>query len=95
MVSTVSTQVNAPATNGINDQVPADVATNVKTKTPTAQYRYRWRTGDCLAMYGSSAKIWQEYSSTEEFATGFEAIIDDETLTNEIRADRVEEYLID
>jgi hypothetical protein len=95
MASPVSAQVNAPATTATNGHVSADVATKLKTNAPIAQYRYRWRTGDCLAMYGSSAKIWQEYSSTEEFATGFEAIIDDETLTNEIRADRVEEYLID
>jgi hypothetical protein len=56
--------------------------------------RYRWREGDCLADYGKSAKVWHEFSSTNEFAAGFMAIIVDDKLTNDARAARVEEYLL-
>ena len=45
-------------------------------------------------MYGTSAKTWAAHSSTEEFAASFQAIIDDATLTNNIRADCVEEFLL-
>jgi hypothetical protein len=72
----------------------AEKATEPKT-TPTEGYRYRWRTGDCLANYGNSAKIWTEFSSTDDFAVGFMAIIVDEELTNDIRAAKVEEYLLE
>ena len=56
--------------------------------------QYRWRKGDCLATYGSSAKIWKEYSSTDEFTIAFKGIIEDENITNDTRAERVEEFLI-
>ena len=38
---------------------------------------YSWRVGDCLANYSNTAKIWQEHTSTPEFATAFQKIIDD------------------
>ena len=72
----------------------ADMTIEPKT-TPTEGYRYRWRTGDCLANYGSSARIWTEFSSTDEFAAGFTAIIVDEGMINDIRAAKVEEYLLE
>jgi hypothetical protein len=62
---------------------------------PQMQRHYRWRSGDCLANYGTSANMWEEHSATEEFATAFKAIIDDATLTNDDRAARVEEFLLD
>jgi hypothetical protein len=66
-----------------------------EAKAPTAKHRYRWRTGDSLQKYGTSAKTWNAYSSTDEFKAAFTAIIDDESITNDIRLDRVEEFLID
>jgi hypothetical protein len=61
---------------------------------PIAPRRFRWRTGECLATYDNSAKTWAAHSSTEVFATTFQAIIDDATLSNDDRADRVEEFLL-
>jgi hypothetical protein len=60
----------------------------------TDDRRYRWREGDCLANYGNSAKVWHEFSSTDDFAAGFMAIIVDDKLTNDTRAARVEEFLL-
>jgi hypothetical protein len=48
-----------------------------------------------LANYGTSAKTWTEFSSTDDFAAGFMAIIDDATMTNDTRAARVEDYLLE
>jgi hypothetical protein len=61
---------------------------------PIAPRRFRWRTGECLATYGSSAKLWATHSSTEKFAESFQAIIDDARLSNDARSDRVEEFLL-
>jgi hypothetical protein len=47
-----------------------------------------------LTNYGTSAKTWTEFSSSEDFAAGFKAIIEDATLTNDTRAARVEDYLL-
>lgn len=62
---------------------------------PKAGRRYRWHTGDCLATYGTSANTWRAYSSTEEFAAAFRVIVDDDTLTNDTRATRIEDFLLD
>jgi hypothetical protein len=59
-----------------------------------APRQFRWRTGECLAMYGTSAKTWAAHSSTEAFEASFQAIIDDATLSNNDRADRIEECLL-
>ena len=67
---------------------------NAPTTDPPTECRYRWRTGDCLTNYGTSAKLWTEFSSSEDFAAGFKAIIEDATLTNDTRAARVEAYLL-
>jgi hypothetical protein len=61
---------------------------------PIAPRRFRWRTGECLATYGTSAKIWAAHSSTDAFEAAFNAIIDDATITNDDRADRVEKFLL-
>jgi hypothetical protein len=61
---------------------------------PQTIRRYRWKTGDCLATYGISAKTWRDHSSTDEFAVAFKAIINDATLSNDQRADRIEKYLL-
>jgi hypothetical protein len=61
---------------------------------PIAPRRFRWRTGECLATYGNSAKIWAAHSSTDGFEASFQAIIDDATLSNDDRADRVEKFLL-
>jgi hypothetical protein len=64
------------------------------TKPPTA-HRYRWRSGDCLATYSISANLWREFSSTDEFAVAFKAIVNDTTISNDARAARVEQFLLD
>jgi hypothetical protein len=79
----------------LNAQKEAAEATPEKATEPKMTKRYRWRSGDCLANYGNSAKTWQEFSSTAEFAAAFKAIVNDETLTNDARAARVEEFLLD
>ena len=72
----------------------AEKATEPKM-TPTKGYRYRGCTGDCLAYCGSSARIWTEFSSPDEFTAGFMAIIVDEEMTKDICAAKVEEYLLE
>ena len=66
-----------------------------KPATQLAGKRYRWRTGDCLANYGNSAKLWADFSSTDEFAAGFMAIVVNKTHSNDTRAARVQEYLLE
>jgi hypothetical protein len=61
---------------------------------PIVPRRFRWRTGECLATYGNSAKIWAAHSSTEAFEASFQTIIDDASLSNDDRADRVEQFLL-
>jgi hypothetical protein len=87
--------VNVPATAPAAATTTADKKAPAPTGTQTEGCQYRWRTGDCLANYGNSAKIWADFSSTDEFATGFMAIIVDETMTNDTRAARVEEFLLE
>jgi hypothetical protein len=63
--------------------------------TPPTQLRYRWRSGDCLATYGISANKWKAHSSSADFAAAFQAIVDDRNITNDARAARVEEFLLE
>jgi hypothetical protein len=71
------------------------MASSHAAPAPIAPHRYRWRTGECLATYGVSAKLWNDFSSTDSFATAFQAIVDDNTITNDTRADRVESFLLE
>ena len=52
------TTEKATASAAVNDEGSADETTSDKAKVPIAGSNYRWRTGDCLATYGISAKIW-------------------------------------
>jgi hypothetical protein len=83
------------AAGALKAQNEAAVTTPEKATEPQMTKRYRWRSGDCLANYGNSAKTWQEFSSTDEFAAAFKAIVNDATLTNDTRAARVEEFLLE
>jgi hypothetical protein len=47
------------------------VASSHAATAPIAPHRYRWRTGECLATYGISAKLWKDFSSSDTFATAF------------------------
>lgn len=62
--------------------------------TPPAHCGYRWRTGECLADYCKSAKIWTEHTSSKAFADAFMAIIEDPETSNEERDNKVEEFLL-
>jgi hypothetical protein len=88
-------KVNAPATEEKANTANTAKKATEQTATQTAGNRYRWRTGDCLANYGNSAKLWAEFSSTDEFAAGFMAIVVNETYSNDVRATRIEEYLLE
>jgi hypothetical protein len=88
----LETATASAAENGTTLDKMATPATN---QMPNNQRRYRWCTGDCLASYGMSAKTWRAYSSTDEFSAAFKAIIEDENMTNDERADRVEEFLLE
>jgi hypothetical protein len=55
----------------MNGHVQTEDIQNCEANVPTVQKRYKWRTGDCLMKYGASARIWNEYSSTDEFKAAF------------------------
>jgi hypothetical protein len=88
------TSEKATASAAVHGRSSTDERTSEKAKVPIAGRNYRWRTGDCLETYGISAKLWNQHSSTDEFAAAFKTIIEDETLTNDSRSDRVEEFLL-
>jgi hypothetical protein len=44
--------------------------------------------------YGHSAARWKEYSNTPEFVERFNTLVEDTSLTNEQRAEVVEQFLI-
>ena len=62
---------------------------------PQLPRRYRWRDGDCLANYAHSATVWKEVTSTEEFAAAFRAIVEDDSVSNDDRSTRAEQFLLD
>jgi hypothetical protein len=68
-----SSKTTAEDTATENAAATADAAASA----PPAHCGYSWRSGDCLANYSNTAKIWTEHTSTPEFATAFMAIIDD------------------
>jgi hypothetical protein len=73
-----------------------DDAENLPTATAqTTSRRYKWRTGDCIETYGTSANVWREYTSTADFAAAFSAIVEDDTIPNETRSARAEQFLLD
>jgi hypothetical protein len=53
------------------DLAEEGVASSNAAPAPMAPHRYRWRTGECLATYGISAKLWNDFSSTDTFAIAF------------------------
>ena len=57
--------------------------------------RYKWRAGDCIETYGTSANVWREYTSTAEFAAAFSAIVEDDSIPNDTRSARAEQFLMD
>ena len=62
---------------------------------PQLQRRYKWRAGDCLANYAHSENVWKAVTSTEEFAAAFRAIVEDDSLSNDDRSTRAEQFLLD
>ena len=74
----------------LNARSEAAATTPKKATEPQTTKQYQWRPGDCLANYGNSATAWKEFSSTNDFAAAFKAIVDDEMITNDTRAARVE-----
>ena len=80
--------ITAPDTSAIAPNLPL-------APTPPTQLRYLWRSGDCLAMYDISSNKWKAHSSTADFAAAFQAIVDDCNVTNDVRAARVEAFLLE
>ena len=94
-VATDAPTTDAPTTDQTAKTAKTAEKATEKPATQSSGNRYRWLTGDCLANYGNSAKLWTEFSSTDEFAAGFMAIVVNEKDRNDMRAARVEEYLLE
>jgi hypothetical protein len=56
--------------------------------------KYYWKKGDCLANYNASAQIWKAHTTTSDFVAAFNAVSDTYHLTNDIRAAKIEEFLL-
>ena len=56
--------------------------------------RYKWKEGDCLANYNASASLWKAHTSTAEFATAFSAVSAAYSHSNDLRATKIEEFLL-
>ncbi len=62
---------------------------------PTTSRCYKWLAGDSVETYGTSANVWREFTSTAEFAAAFRAIVEDDTIPNDTRSARAEQFLLD
>jgi hypothetical protein len=89
----MQTNENDDASKGISIEQTAN--SSKKATAHQTSKKYRWKTGDCLATYGISANKWREFTSTDEFAVAFMAIVEDDKVSNDVRADRVEQFLLE
>ena len=55
---------------------------------------YKWVEGTCLQEYGAAATKWSTYTSQPEFLQGLQAVISNNTISNDARATEVEEFIL-
>ena len=90
-LTVLQTAAVAPRHGSAYEDTPAEH----NATQPQLPRRYRWRDGDYLANYAHSATVWQEVTSTEEFAAAFRAIVEDDSISNDDRSMRAEQFLLD
>ena len=56
---------------------------------------YKWDEGTCVSNYADAASKWKHYTESEAFQAKFSELVDDVSITNDIRAARVEAFLLD
>jgi hypothetical protein len=71
-------------------QVLSDRAEN---KT-TPEKIFKWVEGTNIQNYAQSAQTWTEYTSKVEFTAKFKTLVENTTLSNDERAEAVEEFLL-
>jgi hypothetical protein len=83
--ATADAAASATPKENITAMETAAATADAAASAPSDHCGYSWRAGDCLANYSNTAKIWQEHTSTPEFATAFQKIVDDQNLSNDER----------
>jgi hypothetical protein len=64
------------------------------TQAAVGMKRYKWIEGESLKEYSASAHKWKAHTSTQEFADAFIEIINTYAEDNELRSERVEDFLL-
>ena len=75
---------------------PHDHTSNTSRESPALKSKtyYRWNTGKNLGEYMTSAHAWREHTSKAEFIEAFKQIMVDYKENNDLRALKIEEFLI-
>ena len=63
-------------------------------QTNSQETVYKWVEGTCLQEYGAAATKWSTYTSQPEFLQGLQAVISNNTISNDARATEVEEFIL-
>ena len=58
------------------------------------QVVYKWVEGTNVFNYNDSAKVWQEYTHSDDFKSALHTIVDDPDLSNDARSQAVEAFLL-